>query len=328
MTYASFAVQAFLQPTWTAHDLPDLAGKCAVVTGASSGIGTEIATGLAAKGAHVFCVGRNQLKTQRVIESIRLKTSNQNVEFLHADFMQLSSVLSAAQTFLARNLVLDILVNNAGILADDYQASHDRIESSWAVNHFAAVAFTNALLPAITKARSARIVNVNSSSHTFVDDCNMHSMHTTDDFAVSAQIRYARTKLAFMHYSLELQTRLDVAGFNVFVNSVHPGLVSTEILMKDSFGASKRAEPFPSTLFGAFLTFASVNTVKGAITPLYLAGAPLIEDKSYKGKYFVPWCTLAESSLASRNHQKITETWNSTQEIMQKHFSKDWKHAI
>lgn len=112
MTYGSILAQTFtITPSFNPErDLPSLESKVALVTGASTGLGKETALQLAKKGAHVFCLGRTQAKTQAAIDDIKKQTGNEKIEFIQADLMDLGSVEKAAQTFLAKKLPLHILV--------------------------------------------------------------------------------------------------------------------------------------------------------------------------------------------------------------------------
>jgi NAD(P)-dependent dehydrogenase (short-subunit alcohol dehydrogenase family) len=94
MTLTSVFKQAFTRPSFNpSADLPDLNGKVAIVTGASTGLGKETARELARKGAHVFCIGRTVEKTMAAIDEIIKETGNSKVEFIQGDFMDLKSVI-------------------------------------------------------------------------------------------------------------------------------------------------------------------------------------------------------------------------------------------
>jgi NAD(P)-dependent dehydrogenase (short-subunit alcohol dehydrogenase family) len=92
-----------------------MAGKVALVTGATSGIGIETARALHATGADVFITARDLTKAQPILEDIR-KTSegHGNLEVLEMEALSLDSVKKAAKAFLQKSDKLNILVNNAG----------------------------------------------------------------------------------------------------------------------------------------------------------------------------------------------------------------------
>ncbi len=92
----------------------DLAGKSAIVTGASSGIGVETARALAAAGASVTLAVRNTSHGDRVAAEIRDSTGNGNIDVGVIDLGDLSSVAAFVR---AGTGPLDILVNNAGVMA-------------------------------------------------------------------------------------------------------------------------------------------------------------------------------------------------------------------
>lgn len=91
------------------------ADKVALVTGGTSGLGTETARALVATGAHVFITARDLQKAQGVVDSI-LKSSEGagKLEVIEMDMNSLDSVKKAAQTFLSKSTKLNILVANAG----------------------------------------------------------------------------------------------------------------------------------------------------------------------------------------------------------------------
>jgi retinol dehydrogenase-12 len=116
MTYSSVLKQTFWFPSWNpSTGIPDLSGKTALVTGASTGLGKVTAMELARKGCRVFCLGRSAEKTMAAIQEIKQETGNEKIEFLQADLQDLDSVQKATEAFLLESKELHILVNNAGI---------------------------------------------------------------------------------------------------------------------------------------------------------------------------------------------------------------------
>ncbi|KAL2918719.1 hypothetical protein HK105_201553 [Polyrhizophydium stewartii] len=321
MTAGSVFTQTFLQPSWTTASLPSLRGKVAIVTGASSGLGKVTALELARKGAHVFLVARSADKAGLVIEEIKQETGSTKVELLLADFLDLTSVEAAADKFLARGLPLDILVNNAGIMHAPFELSKQGIESQFAVNHFATTVFTVRLLPAVKKAPSARIVNLSSLAHEGVSESGILFGDLNNMEKYNRNLRYSETKIANIYFTTQLQKRLEVAGAkNVFVNAVHPGVVKTEL-------GRHHPEFKTSAVLRTLTRILCIDARKGALTQLYAAADLDVERLQYRGRYFVPFGALAEPSAVARNDRLAATTWAWTQEILQKHFRKDWSWA-
>ena len=110
-------------PDWTAADLPSFAGRTAIVTGASSGLGEVTACELARVGAHVIVAVRNTGKGEAASERMTGPKTGQ-VEVRQLDLQDLSSVRRFADGIAK----VDVLINNAGIMAIDYALTADGFE--------------------------------------------------------------------------------------------------------------------------------------------------------------------------------------------------------
>src|SRR5579864_1986585 len=77
---------------WTATDIPDLRGRVAVVTGASSGVGYEIAKAMAARGAYVVLASRDPARTEEAAERIRAAAPAASVEAQALDLGSFASI--------------------------------------------------------------------------------------------------------------------------------------------------------------------------------------------------------------------------------------------
>jgi NAD(P)-dependent dehydrogenase (short-subunit alcohol dehydrogenase family) len=97
---------------WSAADVPDLTGRRAIVTGASSGLGLATATVLARRGARVVMTARDPARGEAAVRRVRTAVPHAAVDLGVLDLTDLVSV----RTFAAANAgePLDILVNNAG----------------------------------------------------------------------------------------------------------------------------------------------------------------------------------------------------------------------
>lgn len=139
-----------------------VAGKTALITGASRGIGMVTAQHLARAGAKVLLVARTRKDLESVAEGIR-KEGGQ-AEVYPADLSQPDAVTAMAEQVLAEQGVPDILINNAGLGSWRFVHETSPEDAAFMVKlpYLAAFWLTGALLPAMLKRGSGRIINVNS----------------------------------------------------------------------------------------------------------------------------------------------------------------------
>lgn len=136
-----------------------IAGKIALVTGASSGIGNAIAQGLSAEGAQLWLVGRDLEKLKSAVPAVSL------AGVLHADFRDPQQVEFLAGDLARRVGTLDILIHSAGIISFGLveDAAPADLDDQWQVNLRAPYVLTQRLLPLLKKSRG-QVVFVNSSA--------------------------------------------------------------------------------------------------------------------------------------------------------------------
>jgi NAD(P)-dependent dehydrogenase (short-subunit alcohol dehydrogenase family) len=142
----------------------DLTGKTALVTGATGGIGKEIARGLARLGATVVLGARNPAKAEATqIELAKEAKDPKAVRTMALDVSSLASIRSFAKEFDQKYDALHILVNNAGAWFSDRRESPDGHELTFATNVIGPYLLTKLLAPALRKGKPSRVVNVVSS---------------------------------------------------------------------------------------------------------------------------------------------------------------------
>jgi NAD(P)-dependent dehydrogenase (short-subunit alcohol dehydrogenase family) len=243
-------------------------GKVALVTGAASGIGKAIATGLAREGATVVLLVRNAQRGEAAARDVRAKAPGAKLETLLCDLSSQASIRKAAAEMAQRHPRLDVLVNCAGVFVKEKATTVDGVEKTFAVNYLAYFLLTNLLLDSLKRAAPSRIVNVSSKyggAKVDFDDL------TKEKQPYSYLKSTPQTMLARVLFTQELAERLK--GTGVVVNTLHPGLVADTQLLNDTGG------------FFRWIT----NTIggtpeKGADTALWLATAP--ETASVTGKMF------------------------------------------
>lgn len=208
--------------TWSEHDVPDLHGRVAVVTGANSGIGLRVATVLAQHGAEVLLACRSAERGRRAAASIP------GSRLVLVDLGELDSVRAAAESI--RDICgdrLDLLVNNAGIPAAAVPRNAAGHESVLAVNHLGHAALTWRLMPALTAGTRPRVVTVASNATRLpgfdVDDLNFEHRRYSWTRA------YPQSKFANLVFARELARRLAAAGSPVVSVAAHPGYAATNL---------------------------------------------------------------------------------------------------
>lgn len=281
----------------------------AIVTGATSGIGAETARVLAKRGCCVVIPARNLKAAQALKESILQETPQANIIPLKMDLSSFSSVRSFAQQFLALNLPLNILINNAGVFCKTFRKSEDGYEMSFATNHLGHFLLTELVLERMVRSAQemgvrGRIVNVGSCLHTWVgkNGIAFDTLHDKQSYVES--INYAQSKLANILHSKELAKRLKGAQTYVTANSVHPGIVKTNI-------TRDRGGLLTDLIFRAASVF--MKTIpQGAATVCYAACHPNMEGVT--GKYFVD-CNEAECSYLGNDEEQAKHLWNYSEKV-------------
>src|SRR5262245_50203299 len=144
---------------------PSMDGKVCVVTGATSGIGTETVRALALSGATTVLHCRDAVQGERLRDDLRAQTGNPKVDFVVADFTSLAEVRKLAAELLERWPRLDVLINNAGAIQTDRKNTRDGFELTIGVNHLAPFLLTHLLLDRLKAGAPSRVVNVASKAH-------------------------------------------------------------------------------------------------------------------------------------------------------------------
>lgn len=273
-------------------------GKVCVITGATSGIGQVAARELAAQGAEVVIVGRNEARTRAVVESIRQATGSTTVSSALCDFASQRDIRRLAAELLERLPRIDVLVNNAGAVNPRRVVTEDGIERTFAVNHLGYHLLTSLLLDRLKESAPARIVNVASGAHRKGD-------FDFDDPGYSrgySQLKaYARSKLANMLFNRELARRLE--GTGVTTNALHPGVVRTGIW---------NTQPGIAALVMKVVTPFFISPEEGAKTIVWLASSPEVEGKS--GGYFYQ-CRPSRQSPLAQDAETARRLWELSDQL-------------
>ncbi|MEV5250718.1 SDR family oxidoreductase [Streptomyces werraensis] len=207
--------------------VPDLSGRRAVVTGASDGMGLELAARLAAAGAEVVMPVRNPRKGEAAIAKIRESSPAADVSLRELDLSSLSSVAALGKTLADEGRPIHILVNNAGVMTPpDRQTTADGFELQFGTNHLGHVALVAHLLP-LLRAGGARVTSQSSiaarSGAINWDDLNFERSY-------DGARAYRQSKIAGGLFGLELDRRSRAHGWGITSNIAHPGVAPTSLL--------------------------------------------------------------------------------------------------
>jgi len=203
----------------------DLAGRVAVVTGASGGLGAETARALAARGAEVILASRDQTRGARAAAAIRDATGNDAVHAETLDLLDRASIRAFAARLRASHDALHILIDNAGLMACPLARSPEGWEAQFATNHLGHFLLTGLLIPALIAGAPARVVVLSSAGHQRapVDFDDLHwERRPYDKWAA-----YGQSKTANALFAVALDRRLAPAGVRAF--AVHPGAIATDL---------------------------------------------------------------------------------------------------
>jgi len=292
-----------------AQNIGDLSGKVAIVTGANSGIGKVTSLELARKGCHVIMACRSKEKALPEVEEIKKITKNDKVEFMKLDLNSLEAVRGFSEEFISKNLPLHMLINNAGIMYPPFQLSADGIESQFATNHVGHFYLTMLLLPVLESSQPSRIVNVSSILHSKTYPVGIQFDKINDKDAYDSSLAYGQSKLCNVLFTKELARRLE--GKRIYVLSLHPGYVATD-LQRNLYDWG-----FFWRMLGKLgYALVALSPEKGALTQLYAATSPEIEEKNYRGEYFVPIAKRETPSEFSRNPELAKKLWSFTEDLL------------
>jgi NAD(P)-dependent dehydrogenase (short-subunit alcohol dehydrogenase family) len=293
----------------------DLSGKLAVVTGCTSGIGFETMRVLSMRGAWVVGTSRSLQRAQAACNEVPGRTTA-----LAMELADLDSVVACANQIRSISQPLDILVCNAGYLGGSGEPQFvDGIEKHFAVNHLGHFVLVNRLLGRLYIANQGRVVVVGSRaaySQAPAAGIEFDNLDAPRDYA--DRRAYGHSKLANVLFSLWLARLL--RGTRITSNSLHPGIINTEI--------DRHMNRFMQAGFAVLTSLGAGKSLEqGAATSCHVSASPRLDTTS--GQYFedcnavriVGKGHLHDEAMAERLWQ-VSE--NLTRDYLVSHSGPDW----
>ncbi|KAJ8908630.1 hypothetical protein NDN08_005335 [Rhodosorus marinus] len=307
---------------WTADEIPDLSGKVAIVTGANTGLGKEIATRLAEHDATTVMACRTAAKAEAAKKEILAEIGERKrLEVMALDVSSLESVRSFAVEFSSKYKRLDILMENAGVMAlDPKQESVDGFEMQFATNHIGHFLLTKMLMPLLEKTEGSRVVTHSSAA-------NFSGKFQWDDIQGEKSYKpwdqYSMTKLANICFANELNKRVQTAGKGFPTTySVHPGGVRTQLL-------DNAVQDFRAKTFDFFSSYAFGTFETGSRPALFACAAPEAEPGAFYGPTGpIPMLSLMNGSYPGKiapnklalDSEECKKLWELSEELIEEKF--------
>lgn len=273
--------------------------RLVVITGATAGLGLQSAKELAAMGADLVLVGRDEERLRQARDMVVIESGCWTVHTELCDFAELDSVRALAARLAEAHGRIDVLMNNAGAIQGERKTTVDGHELTFQVNHLAPFLLTNLLYDSLNESPVARVVNVASGAHRW-------GKIPWDDLTYAKDFQgfraYCDSKLANILFTRELARRWE--NSYVKANACHPGAVAS------NFGQS--AENWFSTA-NTVLAPLLRSPEEGARTQVWLASSR--EANGFNGKYFKD-CKAKRPSRHARSEQDAARLWDLSRQLV------------
>ncbi len=263
---------------WTPPAPDALAGRTALVTGPTSGLGRQVTDELAGVGARVVLVGRSQERLEAVRDTLVARHGVDRFPVVVADMGSLESVRAAVEHVLATEQRLDVLIDNAGAIFPERTIGPDGIEATFATLVVGPFALIGGLLPLLDRTPGSRVIAVTSGGQ-YAQALDL------DDPQYRAGVydgtrAYARAKRAQVSLIREWARRLGHTGIRF--DSMHPGWAATPGLSEALPGFARLMGPLlrtPAEGTDTLVWLATTADIDAAGGSLWLDRRPRLFDR-------------------------------------------------
>eukprot|EP00924_Labyrinthula_sp_SR-Ha-C_P015742 snap_masked-scaffold_4-processed-gene-8.39-mRNA-1 protein AED:0.29 eAED:0.29 QI:0/-1/0/1/-1/1/1/0/376 len=319
----------------------NLRGKVVIVTGANAGLGKSTVKLLAINGATVIMGCRNMKKCNDAKAAIsaeillmgeqseyrrkvKMMFEKKNLLPMEMDLGSLSSINKFANKFQSQFKHLHSLILNGGLIPDDFSKTSDGIEMAFGVNHVGHFYLTKLLMPQLELSQPSTIVSVTSALHHMELESpilfpekivtkqgpEVLLKNINNETKFSSFASYGQSKLANILFTYKLARDLKASHKKIYVNCVHPGVVSTN--MFEDTGSNE----ILSNVLKKVISWVLYEPDTAAKVQVHLAVGQEIFENEISGKYYIPLGEQFGSSEASYNIVTQEKLWTLTDEII------------
>lgn len=280
--------------------------RCAVVTGASSGVGKSAARMLAEQGWHVIAHGRDPARSAAALAELRAAASPEaRVDMVRCDLALLADTTRMADEIAALTPRVHVLINNAGGVRDHCEITPEGNEITFAGNHLGHFLLTKRLMPLLRAASAegesgaVRILATSSEGHKAAPPFDWDDLQRVTEWNTGRN--YCLAKLCNMLFTRELARR--GAGWGMVANAVHPGEAKTNF--------SAHAEPWMAEMIDAQN---EVSPDVGGGTLAWLASAP--EAGRITASYFYDGPQPLDLVPAATDDATAARLWDESEKLL------------
>ena len=201
--------------------------KTVLITGATSGIGFELFKIFSNEKYKVIGIGRNEKRIKKTLNSINKNSKNLQGFYL-CNFENLEDIKKVFNKISKEVNSIDILINNAGGIFVNNKLTNNNIERTFQVNYLSHFLLTDILLKNKILKSKAHVLNVSSIVHKR-GEINLDDINNLQNY--NAIKSYAQSKLSQIMWGYYLSEKHK----EIYVNSVHPGIIGTRLLSNNGF---------------------------------------------------------------------------------------------
>ncbi|KAH6717446.1 hypothetical protein BKA61DRAFT_323180 [Leptodontidium sp. MPI-SDFR-AT-0119] len=269
---------------FTETNVPDQTGKVFIVTGSSSGVGKELAQILYSHNAKVYVAARSSEKASKAIESIKAAFPNSKgeIEYLHLDLDDLSTIKASADEFLSKETKLDVLWNNAGVMIPPQGSKTKQgYELQLGTNNVAPFLFTKLLTPILKSTAkvnppgTTRVVWVSSSAaEGFSPKGGIDLTNLDYKKDQTAWHKYGVSKAGNLYHAKEFAKRYEDDG--IISVALNPGNLKSDL--------QRHIAGWQNAILQRFL----YTPIHGAYTEMFAGLSPDVTPEK-NGAWIIPW---------------------------------------